>query len=414
MDIDKILDIINRKVLKDTHLPLTIKEIQAGYLTSPYFKELYLYLAQNKLPSKKSVICKVENLAEKFILLDHLLFKITTTPEKETALLAVPDICMDKIITLYHTSVFPGHQEVIKTYLTISHKFFIPGLMHYLRSFIKGCNICQLVKADKLPTRQLQPRIYLNYRPLSRLSMDLKVIPRLQKGHKFILCVIDDYLITIPIFQAKYKKVEALIENVIMKYCIPDCIIMDQDSVFMSSLMNYLFRKFEIKVKTVAPYNQSLQAEHEIKSLLNILKIHLTEKGQMWHKYLPLATFAYNTFNSHNLANYFPYELVFQRKPRLLLDLETNPNIKIAGTYKEYYMQLSKRLQYLHKLLQDAKTKGLVLMNKDRNYFQYNSGDLVYIISPLTSQLRTASRKITIKYIGLLTVYKLLTCTIIY
>ena len=34
MDIDKILDIIKRKVLKGTHLLLTIKEIQTGYLTS--------------------------------------------------------------------------------------------------------------------------------------------------------------------------------------------------------------------------------------------------------------------------------------------------------------------------------------------------------------------------------------------
>ena len=54
VDIDKILDIIKRKVLKGTHLPLTIKEIQAGYLTSPYFKDLYLYLVQNKSPNKKS------------------------------------------------------------------------------------------------------------------------------------------------------------------------------------------------------------------------------------------------------------------------------------------------------------------------------------------------------------------------
>ena len=51
MDIDKILDIIKRKVLKGMHLPLTIKEIQAGYLSSPYFKDLYLFLSQNKLPS---------------------------------------------------------------------------------------------------------------------------------------------------------------------------------------------------------------------------------------------------------------------------------------------------------------------------------------------------------------------------
>ena len=97
-DIDKILDVIKGKVLKGTHLPLTIKEIQTGYFTSPYLKDLYLYLAQNKLPSKKSAICKVKNLAERLILLDSLLFKIVATPEKETVLLAVPEICTDKII----------------------------------------------------------------------------------------------------------------------------------------------------------------------------------------------------------------------------------------------------------------------------------------------------------------------------
>ena len=244
----------------------------------------------------------MENLAERFILLDSLLFKIVTTTERETALLAMPEICTDKIMTLYHTRLLVGHQGVMKTYLTISHKFFISGLMHYLRSFIKGCHTCQLARADKPPTRQLQPRIYLNYGPLSRLSMDLKVMPRSQKGNKFILCVIDEvtnYLITVSIFHTKSEEVgEALIENVITKYCIPDCIIMAQDSTFMSIMTNYVFRKFEIKVKTVAPYNhQSLQAEHGIKFLSTILVKHLTEKGQMWHKYLPLATFVYSTFN---------------------------------------------------------------------------------------------------------------------
>ena len=42
-DIDKILNIIKRKVIKGTHLPFTIKEIQAGYLNSPFFKDLYRY-----------------------------------------------------------------------------------------------------------------------------------------------------------------------------------------------------------------------------------------------------------------------------------------------------------------------------------------------------------------------------------
>ena len=165
MDTEKILDIIKRKVLKGTHLPFTIKEIQAGYLSSPYFKDLYLLLSQNKLPSKRSSIKKIETLAENFVLLDFLLFKMITTPDKETALLTIPEIYVDKIIALYHMSLFAGHQGVVKTYLTMKDKIFIPGLMHYLRSFIKGCHICQLARPDKPPMRQLQPQIYLNYRP---------------------------------------------------------------------------------------------------------------------------------------------------------------------------------------------------------------------------------------------------------
>ena len=118
-EIDKILDIIKRKVLKGTHLPITIKEIQAGYLTSPYFTDLYRYLAQNKLPSKRSTIHKVETLAERFIQLDSLLFKLVTMPDKETALLAVQEIGVDKIIMLYHTSFTcrtSGHDENIPNY----------------------------------------------------------------------------------------------------------------------------------------------------------------------------------------------------------------------------------------------------------------------------------------------------------
>ena len=60
------------------HLPLTIIEIQAGYLASSFFKDLYKYLAQNVMPHKRHTRHKVEALAESFILLDSLLFKLVT------------------------------------------------------------------------------------------------------------------------------------------------------------------------------------------------------------------------------------------------------------------------------------------------------------------------------------------------
>ena len=88
-DIDRILKVIERKVLKGTHLLVEIKEIQARYLNSSHFKDIYLYLSQNKLPTSKAAIRNVETLAERYIPLDSLLFKIT--PEKKTAVVTIPE-----------------------------------------------------------------------------------------------------------------------------------------------------------------------------------------------------------------------------------------------------------------------------------------------------------------------------------
>ena len=180
-----------------------------------------------------------------------------------------------------------------------------------------------------------------------------------------------NYLITVPIYQAKLEGMgEAVIENVITKYFIPEYIIMDQDSTFMSLLMTYLLSKFNINIRTVAPYiHQSLQAEHSIKSLPTILTKHLTNLGQMWPRYLPLAMFAYNTFNIPNLGNYSPYELTYGRKPRPLLNLDSNPNIEVSETFKEYYELLNKGLKYLHDIILNFKSKRLAMINKDRTFF---------------------------------------------
>ena len=62
----------------------------------------------------------------------------------------------------------------------------------------------------------------------------------------------------------------------------------------------------------------------------------------------------------------------------------------------------------MHKLLHNFKSKRLAMINKDKSFFSYSSGDLIYIISPLTSQLHKASRKVMIKYVGPVVIYKII------
>ena len=239
---------------------------------------------------------------------------------------------------------------------------------------------------------------------MSRLSMNLKVMPKSQKGHHYILCVIDEvtnYLVTAPIYQATSEEIgDTLIEK---------C----HQQVWNTRVYHYgsrqcMFKRLGIKIKTVGLYNhQSLQTEHGIKSFSGILTEHLMGQGQNSNKLLCLATFVYNTFNTTNLCNHSPSELIFGGQPKILLDLETDPNIKVSGTYQDYYNMLNKRLHYLQSILQNFRSKQVALINKDREYFQYNGRDLVYLISPITIQLRTASRKVAIRYVGPLVIYKI-------
>ena len=116
---------------------------------------------QNKLPTSKAAIRKVETLAEWYILLDLLLFKIT--PEKETAVLAVPEACADKIIIPYHSSLFAGHQGVIKLIWQLLTSFFLKSyalsqILHQRVSYL-SINM-QWETTHKATPNQNKPKLY--------------------------------------------------------------------------------------------------------------------------------------------------------------------------------------------------------------------------------------------------------------
>ena len=71
---------------------------------------------------------------------------------------------------------------------------------------------------------------------------------------------------------------------------------------------------------------------------------------------LPYNISSSERVNSPNLGNYSPYELTFGRKPKLLLNTETNPDVKVSRNFKEYYDLLNKRIKYLQDILFNFKS----------------------------------------------------------
>ena len=68
-------------------------------------------------------------------------------------------------------------------------------------------------------------------------------------------------------------------------------------------------------------------------------------------------------FNTLNLGNYSPYELTFGREPKLLLNVKSNPDIKVSRNFREYYELLNKRIKYVQDILFNFKSQRLAVIN---------------------------------------------------
>ena len=102
--------------MKGPHLPMPLKRNTGRNLTSLYFKNMYLYLAQNQLPSSRVAVRQVETQAETYLLLDSLLFKIENFHDEQKPVLFIPEFCIDHILDLYHNSLFGAHQGSLRTF----------------------------------------------------------------------------------------------------------------------------------------------------------------------------------------------------------------------------------------------------------------------------------------------------------
>ena len=178
-EIDQVMHHINRKVLHNIHLPLTLRDLQAAYLQSPQFRGICVYLAQNRMPKSCKDAKRVAITSQDYMLLDSLLFKIVPDKIRDelTCVLFIPTSKVDILLDAYHSSLIGGHAGITKCYLMISKCFYCPNLINHIRAYITGCHMCQLLKAGPRFDRPYQKCININVPALTKISMDIKYMP---------------------------------------------------------------------------------------------------------------------------------------------------------------------------------------------------------------------------------------------
>ena len=144
-EIDRLMKQINRKILTQTRLPSSMKDLEAAYCGSSAFKDVFQYLRYNKLPSSRNLAKRVQTTAQDYYVIGSILFKYITLKSGELdSVMCIPPSKMDNILDYYHDKIIAGHQGMTKTLKTLSSRFYCPRMADYIRAYIVGCHICQL------------------------------------------------------------------------------------------------------------------------------------------------------------------------------------------------------------------------------------------------------------------------------
>ena len=148
--------------------------MQAAYLSSPHFRDIYLSVGMNKMPSKARSARKLES-----DLNDGLLYRYMRNLTGDSApVLCVPASKIDIFLGLFHSSILGGHMGMSKCVLTLQQKFYCPNLVYHVKMYIISCQVCQIFKNHKRFDRPLSRWIIDITAPsLTHISMDIKHMP---------------------------------------------------------------------------------------------------------------------------------------------------------------------------------------------------------------------------------------------
>ncbi len=296
--------------LQSYKLPVKAVELTQAYQSSPYFKDIVQYLQQGKNPYRRQQARNFTIMASDFVLVNGLLFKLLwkcKVMKDPSMVLCVPEEYVPQILYHYHDYIMSGHQDIVRTHLTVQEKYFFPNMFEKVQQYIRSCHLCQTTKASaKLPVASFS-RIPVNFTPFDRMSMDIKDMPMSSSHyHKNIVfnCLAMQYTIACPLCTILTETVfDCLFTKIICVFGKPSVIITNQQSSFTSHLMERLTTVFGTQLQFVGKEHHGANlTERYIQSMNHVFKKYLEDTGKNWPAYLPPVCYALNTFVSPSMG----------------------------------------------------------------------------------------------------------------
>ena len=416
-ELDKFIEIVKKRSLRNFSLPLKAQQISHLQRNDPYFKDIYAYCKYGALPSNSKRAHTTKCLGEDYILVNDVLFKVIENKgsgkTKIKIVLAVPDRCLAYIFSMHHDSLWSGHLGLRKTFVAIRSKYFIPALYEKLQNWIRSCAHCQERKEpmSSEPTHDYLPRLLQTHEPFAHLHLDIKYVFPSNEGYQYLLVIVDTctrYCLAFPLKQISTLQVaEIILQRICFQFGFCKTLSSDKGKEFDSQIMNYLSKALKIQQRFCTEgSHESILSERAIRTLSDILISKMKGRGKNWPLFVASTTFAYNCSPHTLMDGYSPFELLFGRKPRDPLDLDTDLLASPAPTtIEDYATNLKGRLAELGETVTELHNQHQLTQATERareinRKPIFQTGDLVYLLFPKASSLNTGTFKWKTNYIG--------------
>ena len=314
--------------------------------------------------------------------------------------LVVPKELRRQVMPVNHESAFSGHLGAKKTKVRILPNFFWPGLRQDVIRFCRSCDVCQrTVKRGSVKKVPLGSMPLIDT-PFKRVAVDIvgPIAPPSEAGHRYILTLVDyatRYPEAVPLKKITTEAVAEALLDIYSRVGIPEEVLTDQGTRFMSECMQEVSRLLSIKVLTSTPYHPICNGlvERWNGTLKSMLKRLCQDQPKQWHRLINPVLFAYREVPQES-TGFSPFQLLYGcsvRGPGMILkELWTKEvNIPEVKSSYEYVTELRERLEDSLKLAQEEleKSQKRYKRHYDRKAKprQLEVGDRVLILLPTDS-----------------------------
>ena len=210
---------------------------------------------------------------------------------------------------IYHSALIVRHPEVAKTLKALTEDYWWPNVQGFIQEYVKGCTQCQESKMNTyLNWPPLQP---IPPNPLARLfstiAIDFIVKLSVSKGYDSILTITDHDCTKAVILLLCCEEMSSLevtklyLEWVFLLVGLPEKIILDWDTRFISKIFREICELLEVKQNITSAYHpqtdgQSKKMNQHVETTLRIFSYFRQDN---WSDLLPIIQYQ---LNSHVLS----------------------------------------------------------------------------------------------------------------